>query len=99
MEVNVHEAKTQLSRLLRRVVDGEEIIISRAGVPVAKLVAVPRSTSLRPLGAMEGQIYIADDFDAPLPDDLLASFYGEEQKRKKPVRVKPAGNGRRRARR
>jgi len=85
MEVNVHEAKTQLSRLLRRVAEGEEVTIARAGVPVAKLVAVPPAKRLRPLGAMEGQIFIADDFDAPLPDDLLALFYGEKPTRKKPA--------------
>jgi prevent-host-death family protein len=88
MEVNVHEAKTQLSRLLRRVSAGEEITISRAGVPVAKLIAVEPANAVRPLGAMEGQIYIADDFDAPLPDDLLALFYGEHPKRKVPARAK-----------
>jgi prevent-host-death family protein len=99
MEVNVHEAKTQLSRLLRRVTDGEEITISRAGVPVAKLVAVHRTSNPRPLGAMEGQIYIADDFDAPLPEDLLASFYGEEPKRKKPARAKATRNRKKLARR
>jgi len=99
MEVNVHEAKTQLSRLLRKVAEGEEVTISRAGVPVAKLVAVPRANRLRPLGAMEGQIYIAEDFDAPLPDDLLASFYGEEPNRKKPARAKPERQAKKQARR
>ncbi|MGA2005002.1 MAG: type II toxin-antitoxin system Phd/YefM family antitoxin [Terriglobales bacterium] len=88
MQVNIHEAKTQLSRLLRRVAEGEEITISRAGVPVAKLIAAPPINRLRPLGAMEGKIYIAEDFDAPLPDDILASFYGEEPKRKKPACAK-----------
>ncbi|HTR23012.1 MAG TPA: type II toxin-antitoxin system prevent-host-death family antitoxin [Terriglobales bacterium] len=97
MEINVHEAKTQLSRLLRRVSDGEEVIISRAGVPVAKLVAVSCIANRRPLGAMEGQIYIAEDFDAPLPADLLASFYGEEPRRKEPARVKGNKNGRKQA--
>ena len=99
MEVNIHEAKTQLSRLLRRVAEGEEITIARAGVPVARLVAVPRANRQRPLGAMEGQIYIAKDFDAPLPDDLLASFYGEETRRKTPGRAKPEKQAKKRARR
>jgi prevent-host-death family protein len=99
MEVNVHEAKTQLSRLLKRVSAGEEITISRAGVPVAKLIAVAPANVARPLGAMEGQIYIAEDFDAPLPDDLLARFYGEEPKRKKPARAKPEKPASKRARR
>jgi len=99
MEVNIHEAKTQLSRLLRRVAEGEEITIARAGVPVAKLVAVPPANRRRPLGAMEGQFYIAEDFDAPLPDDLLALFYGEEPKRKRPAREKPGKLAQHRARR
>ena len=98
MEVNIHEAKTQLSRLLRRVAEGEEITIARAGVPVAKLVAVQAGSRLRPLGTMEGQIHIADDFDAPLPDDLLALFYGEEPKRKRPGNAKPEKPARKRAR-
>lgn len=70
--VNVHEAKTHLSRLLERVERGEEVVISRAGTPVAKLVAV--AASKRILGADRGRVRIADDFDAPLPDDVLADF-------------------------
>ena len=77
MEVNIHEAKTHFSRLLQRVAAGEEVIIARAGVPVARLVAVaPKQGKVRPLGMDEGRIRIADDFDAPLPDDLLKEFYG-----------------------
>ena len=98
MEVNIHEAKTQLSRLLQRVAAGEEITIARAGVPVAKLIAIAPANVVRPLGAMEGHIYIADDFDAPLPDDLLALFYGGQQpKRKTPGRAKPEKRPRKRA--
>jgi prevent-host-death family protein len=77
MEVNIHEAKTHFSRLLQKVADGEEVIIARAGVPVARLVAVQRKPAKkRPLGMDRGKIWVADDFDAPLPDDLLKSFYG-----------------------
>jgi prevent-host-death family protein len=77
MEVNIHEAKTHLSRLLQRVANGEEVTIARAGVPVARLVAVePQKPKVRPLGMDRGRIWIADDFDAPLPDDLLKAFYG-----------------------
>jgi prevent-host-death family protein len=76
MEVNIHEAKTQFSRLLQRVAAGEEVVIARAGVPVARLVAVEPKKGKRPLGMDEGRIWIADDFDAPLPDDLLKAFYG-----------------------
>jgi prevent-host-death family protein len=77
MVVNIHEAKTHLSRLLQRVAAGEEVTIARSGEPVARLVAVePRKK--RPLGFARGQVWVADDFDAPLPDDLLKAFYGGE---------------------
>ena len=77
MEVNIHEAKTHLSRLLQRVAAREEVTIARAGVPVARLVAVKtKPNKVRPLGMDRGRIWIADDFDAPLPDDLLKAFYG-----------------------
>lgn len=74
--VNVHEAKTRLSRLLERVQAGEEVIIARAGHPVARLVAfgTPRK-AIAPPGGMVGEIRIGDDFDAPLDElfDVLAS--------------------------
>ena len=77
MVVNIHEAKTHFSRLLRRVASGEEVTIARAGVPVARLVAVePEQKKIRPLGFDRGKVWVADDFDAPLPDDLLKEFYG-----------------------
>jgi prevent-host-death family protein len=76
MEVNIHQAKTHFSRLLRRVADGEEVVIARAGVPVARLVKVESEKKVRPLGFARGEVWMADDFDAPLPDDLLAEFYG-----------------------
>jgi prevent-host-death family protein len=78
MEVNIHEAKTHLSRLLQRVAGGEEITIARAGVPVARLVPIEKKKGVRPMGIGRGEIWIADDFDAPLPDELLAAFYGGE---------------------
>ncbi len=78
MEVNIREAKAHLSRLLHRVAEGEEITITRAGVPVAKLVAVETKIKTRPLGFARGKVWVADDFDAPLPDDLLKEFYGGE---------------------
>jgi len=76
VEVNIHEAKTQLSRLLRRVAEGEEITIARAGVPVAKLIAFRPAGGARPMGMDEGKIWIADDFDAPLPE-FEAAIYAE----------------------
>lgn len=75
--VNVYEAKTHLSRLLRRVRAGEEIIIADNGEPVAKLVPFRAPGGTRELGGDEKLVTIADDFDAPLPDDVLAGFYGD----------------------
>src|SRR5208283_4412199 len=99
MEVNIHEAKTHLSRLLRRVAEGEEITIARAGVPVAKVIAVGPAKGVRPLGAMEGQFHIPEDFDAPLPDDLLALFYSEGEGRKaRALRAKSPKPAKRRGR-
>lgn len=74
---NVHDAKTHLSRLLQQVEDGEEVIIARAGKPVARLV--PMDAVLvreRVLGGDEGKVTIAPDFDAPLPEDYLKLFEG-----------------------
>ncbi len=70
--VNVHEAKTHLSRLLKEVAEGEEIVIAKAGKPVARLTAVV--SSHRELGFDRGSIWIADDFDAPLPEPLQADW-------------------------
>src|ERR1700743_120126 len=86
MEVNIHEAKTNFSKLLQRVALGEEVIIAKAGVPVAKLVRFVRKTGKRPLGLYRDQIWMAEDFDAPLPDDILAAFYGEETTERKPIK-------------
>jgi prevent-host-death family protein len=89
MEINIHQAKTHFSRLLKRVASGEEVTIARAGVPVARLVPVEMKKKVRPLGMDRGKIWIADDFDAPLPDDLLREFYGGElPKLAKPPRRK-----------
>lgn len=71
--VGVHEAKTHLSRLLERVSAGEEIVITRRGEEVARLVPV-RSGAARRLGTDHGRYVVPADFDAPLPDHLLASF-------------------------
>ena len=72
--VNVHEAKTQLSRLLRRVSLGEEVVIARAGRPVARLVAVTRKPRRRTPGSAQGQAWVGPDFNAPLPEEILDSF-------------------------
>jgi prevent-host-death family protein len=73
-EVNVHQAKTHLSRLLLRVESGEEIVIARGGKPVARLVPVRRARRIRRPGRFAGRGRIADDFNAPLPPDVLAQF-------------------------
>jgi prevent-host-death family protein len=72
---NVHEAKTNLSRLLQQVADGEEVVIAKAGEPVARLVPIAQNR-VPELGFAKGQIWIADDFDAPLPDWLQKMFEG-----------------------
>lgn len=92
MKVNIHQAKTHLSRLLQRVAQGEEVTIARAGVPVARLVPARAEVSQRPLGMDRDSIYIADDFDAPLPADLLARFLGGATP--KPPRAKRRTKGR-----
>ena len=75
--VNIHTAKTHLSRLVNEVAAGEEIIIARAGKPVARLLPFePRHEPRRP-GLMKGKIWISEDFDDPLPEEILAAFRGE----------------------
>ena len=74
--VNVHEAKTQFSRLLAKVERGGEVVIARAGKPVARLVAIEPPATQPTLGADVGAFVVPDDFDAPLPADLLDAFEG-----------------------
>jgi prevent-host-death family protein len=73
-QVNIHEAKTHLSRLVEEVADGEEVVIARAGKPVARLVAAKKVRKKRELGFLTGKLRVPDDFDAPLPDAVLAEF-------------------------
>lgn len=76
--VNIHQAKTNLSRLLSRVEHGEEIVISNRGIPVAKLVPFRTSLDRRSsLGQDRGKFVVPEDFNAPLPDELLAAFDGD----------------------
>jgi prevent-host-death family protein len=73
--INVHEAKTHLSRLLERVERGEEIVIARAGTPVARLVPIAPVRSRRALrGSWRGRIEIGEDFDEPLPWQVFPGF-------------------------
>jgi prevent-host-death family protein len=65
--VNIHDAKTRLSKLLEQVRSGEDVVIAKAGVPIARLVPyTPPKCKIAPPGAMEDEIWIADDFDEPL---------------------------------
>ena len=74
-QVNVHQAKTQLSKLLAEVEQGEEIVVARDGVPVAKLVPFPRPTTKRlRVGNWKGRIWMSPDFDAPLTDEELKDW-------------------------
>lgn len=73
-KVNVHEAKTHFSQLLARVGNGEEIVIARAGNPVARLVPVTKKLNQRIPGSAKGKIVIAEDFDVSLPDSILETF-------------------------
>jgi prevent-host-death family protein len=75
-QVNVHEAKTNLSKLLERVEAGEEIVIARGGAPVAKLVAIRSARPRRQLGFLDGKFKIPDDFNRPLPESVLREFEG-----------------------
>ena len=73
---NLYEAKTHLSHLIDRVAKGEEILIAKSGIPLAKLVPLPKSKAKRKPGGWEGKIHISDDFDAPLPDNIQSAFEG-----------------------
>ncbi len=75
MEVNIHEAKTHLSRLLERVAMGEEVIIAKAGKPVAKLVAIKPAARKFKLGSAKGEFNVPDDFNDPLPKEIEDLFY------------------------
>ncbi len=72
--VNVHEAKTHLSKLLERVEMGEEVTLAKAGRPIAKLVPVPPKVDRRRPGTARGIIRVGDDFEDPLPNDILDAF-------------------------
>ena len=75
MTVNIHEAKTQFSKLLARARMGEEIVIAKAGAPVARLVPIRENRGHRPIGIDKGKIWMSPDFDDPLPDEILDLFY------------------------
>ncbi len=73
-QVNIHEAKTQLSKLIDRTSAGEEIVIAKHGKPVARLIPYHQVVTKREPGSLRGKIKIGKDFDAPLPDDIAHSL-------------------------
>lgn len=75
-KVNIHDAKSRLSQLVERVEGGEEIVIARAGRPVARLVPLSAHPAPRKLGLLDGKFRIPEDFNAPLPEAILESFFG-----------------------
>ena len=76
--INLYEAKSRLSALVERAAAGEEIIIAKAGHPKARLVPLEPGRRPREPGGWEGKVWVADDFDEPLPPDLIRAFTGDE---------------------
>lgn len=74
--VNIHEAKTHLSRLVDEVAAGAEIVIAKAGKPMARLVPISTPIHKKRLGLLKGKIKVPDDFNAPLDDETLSAFEG-----------------------
>jgi prevent-host-death family protein len=79
IQSNIHEAKSNLSRLIELAAAGEEVIIAKAGKPVARLVPYTEKKKPRRLGLLKGQIEIGPDFDAPLPESIMRAFRGESE--------------------
>jgi len=77
--VNIHRAKTELSKLVELAESGEEIVIARAGKPAAKLVPFTRTRGRRRLGLLDGKFEIPDDFNAALPDSAISGFEGRKR--------------------
>jgi prevent-host-death family protein len=75
--VNVHEAKTHFSKLLAAVAKGQRIMICKDGTPVAQLGPLELTIPVRRPGLLKGRVTISDDFDAPLPADMMTAFEGE----------------------
>jgi prevent-host-death family protein len=76
--VNIHEAKTHLSRLVEDASEGEEIVIAKAGKPMARLVPVEPKRKRRKLGWLRGKLEVPETFDAPLPDEVMREFEGRD---------------------
>ena len=77
MLVNIHEAKTHFSKLINQVLNGEDIVIARGGKPLVRLTPYSLETEFRHGGQFKGLIEVSDDFNDPLPEDILKLFQGE----------------------
>ena len=76
---NIHEAKSQLSKLIESVLAGEEVVIAKAGKPLVKLISYQEDKQPRSPGGWEGKVVMSEDFDDELPADILVGFMGEEE--------------------
>jgi len=76
-KVNIYEAKTRLSELVEEAASGRDVVIARAGRPVARLTRLAGTGGKRRLGVLDGRFVIPDDFNRPLPDDVLRAFEGD----------------------
>ncbi len=74
--INMHEAKTNLSRIAEEVAAGEEIIVAKAGKPKMRLVPIEGKRKNRQLGLLKGKIHVSPDFDTPLPQNIIDEFNG-----------------------
>ena len=80
IRVNIHEAKTHLSRYLQRVAEGESVIICKRNIPVAELRPITEQPKkLRPIGLDKGKFEVGPEFFLPLPDDILRAFNGDDE--------------------
>ncbi|GIJ27217.1 antitoxin [Micromonospora qiuiae] len=75
-QFNIHEAKTNLSRIIERVEQGEEVVISRAGQPVAKVIPLVRRVNRTARGSLRGKLVLAEDWDAPEVNEAIADDFG-----------------------
>ncbi len=76
-KVNIYEAKTRLSRLVEEAASGEDVVIARAGRPVARLTRLQKAGQKRRLGLLDGRFKIPDDFNRPLPEEVLGAFHSD----------------------
>ncbi|MDO8705796.1 MAG: type II toxin-antitoxin system prevent-host-death family antitoxin [Sulfuricaulis sp.] len=79
-KINIHNAKTNLSRLIEKAAKGEEVVISRAGEPVARLVPIKTAAARRRKGLLKKKIKIRPGFYKPLPEEVIAAFEGKPAK-------------------